>query len=159
MDIYEFAMQMEQDGEHFYRSLASQSTHSGVTRILTMLADDEVKHYNIVKALAEKAHPAMARTTILDDAKNVFAGMKGSAFDLEGMQVDLYTQAQEIEQRSQDFYTEKAELVTDPTAKMILLQIADEERRHYFLIDHMIEFLHRPYNWVEDAEFTRLGDY
>jgi rubrerythrin len=159
MNIYEFAMQMEQDGERFYRDLASQSKQSGVTNILTMLADDEVKHYNIVKALAEKANPTMVRTTILDDAKNVFAGMKGSAFDMDGMQIDLYRQAQEIEQRSQDFYTEKAELVNDPTASKILLQIADEERRHYFLLENMIEFMNRPYTWVEHAEFTNLGDY
>ena len=159
MNIYEFAMQMEQDGERFYRNLASQSTHSGVTRIMTMLADDEVKHYNIVKALADKTSPTMAKTTILDDAKNVFAGIKDSAFDFDGMQIDLYRQAQEIEQRSQDFYTEKAELVTDPVATKILLQIADEERRHYFLLDHIIEFMNRPYSWVEDAEFTNLDTY
>ncbi|TFG69012.1 MAG: rubrerythrin [Anaerolineales bacterium] len=159
MNVYEFAMQMEQDGESFYRDMATQSPHSGVTRILTMLADDEVKHYNIVKALSEKKSPTMTRTTILDDAKNVFAGIKDLSFDFEGAQVDLYKQAQEIEQRSQDFYNEKATLVTDPDARKILLQIADEERRHYFLLDHMIEFMYRPTNWVEDAEFTHLDTY
>jgi rubrerythrin len=159
MNIYEFAMEMEQDGEQFYRDLASQSTHSGVTRILNMLADDEVKHYNVVKALAEKTNPTIAQTTILADAKNVFVELKGTEFDLEGMQVDLYKQAQEIEQRSQDFYTEKAEQVNDPMASKILLKIADEEQRHYFLLDNMIEFMNRPYTWVEDAEFTNLDAY
>ena len=159
MNIYEFAMQMEQDGERFYRDLASQSTHSGVTRILTMLADDEVKHYHIVKAMAEKIGPTMAKTTILDDAKNVFANIKNTVFDFDGKQVDLYSQAQEIEKRSQAFYEQKADQVTDPTATKILLQIADEEWRHYFLLDHMIEFMNRPYRWIEDAEFNHLDEY
>ena len=159
MNIYEFAMQMEQDGERFYRDLASQSTHSGVTRILTMLADDEVKHYHIVKAMAEKIGPTMAKTTILDDAKNVFANIKNTVFDFDGKQVDLYSQAQEIEKRSHAFYEQKADQVTDPTATKILLQIADEEWRHYFLLDHMIEFMNRPYRWIEDAEFNHLDEY
>jgi rubrerythrin len=159
MNIFEFAMQMEQDGERFYRDLASQSTHPGVARILTMLADDEVKHYNIVKAMAENTSPEMAKTAILDDAKNVFAGIKGTAFDFDGKQVDLYSQAQEIEQRSQAFYEEKAEQVADSATKKILLQIADEERRHYFLLDHLIEFMNRPYRWIEDAEFNHLEAY
>ncbi len=124
MNVYEFAMQMELDGEYFYREMASQSQHSGVTRILTMLAEDEVKHYNIVKALSEKASPAMAQTTILNDARNVFAGMKASEFNFEGTQVDLYAKAKEIEQLSTDFYTGKAAEIDDPAVKKILLDIA-----------------------------------
>ena len=159
MNIYEFAMQMEQDGERFYRDLASKSNNPGVAQILNMLADDEVKHYNIVKALAEKSNPSMAQTSILKNARNVFAGMTGAAFDLEGLQVELFAEAKEIEKQSQEFYTEKAEQVDDPAAAKVLLQIAEEEQRHYYLIDNMVEFMDRPFSWVEDAEFTRLDDY
>ena len=159
VDIFEYAMQMEKDGENFYRDLAVKSSSQGVTRILTMLADDEVKHYNIIKAIAEEAGPEMTETTILADAKNVFAHMEETAFSFEEMQIDLYHQAQEIEQRSQAFYEEKAEQVADPAAQKILLKIADEEQRHYFLLDNIIEFMNRPINWIEDAEFNHLDEY
>ena len=59
MDIYAFAMQMEQDGERFYRELAVQSAGEGMRKILTMLAEDEAKHYQVVKAMAARADAQM----------------------------------------------------------------------------------------------------
>ena len=159
MDIYEFAMQMEQDGEDFYRDLARHSTNKGVKRILTMLADDEAGHYDVVHQMREAAQPQMRETTILSSARNVFAQMQEQDFELEGMQVDLFRKAQDIERKSQDFYQQKAEAVSEPAHKEILLTLADEEKRHYFLLDHMIEFLSRPQTWIEDAEFHHLDEY
>jgi rubrerythrin len=160
MNIYDFAMQMEQDGEAFYREIADRTADVGVKRILTMLADDEVKHYNIVKQMKSGAGALqMAETAILSNAKNVFAQIEGDTFDLEGLQVELYQQAQEIERKSREFYQEKAQEVSVPAYKELLLKIADEEHRHYFLLDHMIEFISRPQNWIEDAEFNHLEAY
>jgi rubrerythrin len=159
MNIYEFAMQMEREGEEFYRGLAAKSSSPGITRILTMLADDEVKHYDIVKKMAENANPEMTETTVLADAKNVFAQIQDTEVSLGGAQVDLYRQAQEIERRSQEFYKDKASQVTDPSSQALLLKIADEEERHYFLLDHIIEFMDRPRTWLENAEFNHLDEY
>ena len=47
MDIYEYAMQMEKDGEAYYRDLAGKTSHQGLKSILGMLADAEVKHYKL----------------------------------------------------------------------------------------------------------------
>ena len=159
MNIYEFAMQMEQDGETFYRELAAQSSSIGVKRLLTMLAEDEVKHYGVVRQMAQDAIPEMTESSVLADARNVFAGMKGTELNLEGEQVDLYRKAQDIERRSQVFYEEKAQQVSVPTHKTLLLKIAEEERRHYYLLDAVIEFLNRPQVWMENAEFNHLEDY
>ena len=159
MDIYEFAMRMEQDGERFYRNLADECSSPGIARILTGLADDEAKHYRIVRDMAEDVESDMAETTILTDAKNVFARMQGTSFDLGGLQVDVYRQAQEIERRSREFYEEKADQVTRPGTKAVLLEIAEEERRHFFLLDQIIEFMNRPRTWIENAEFNHLEAY
>jgi len=159
MDIYEFAMQMERDGERFYRNLADGSSSSGMSRILTSLADDEAKHYVIVKEMAEGVEPDMDKTTILADAKNVFAQMQGTSLDLGGLQVEVYRQAQEIERQSREFYEEQAAQATRASTRTIMLKIADEEQRHYFLLDQIIEFLDRPTTWIEDAEFNHLDNY
>lgn len=159
MNIYEFAMQMERDGEQFYRNLADGSSNQGMSRILTLLADDEARHYIIVKEMAEDVEPDMDKTTILSDAKNVFAQMRGTTLELDGLQVDVYRQAQEIEQKSREFYEEQAALATKASTRTILLEMADEEKRHYFLIGQIVKFLDRPQTWVEDAEFTRMDEY
>jgi len=159
MNIYEFAMQMERDGERFYRNLADSSSSQGMSRILTSLADDEAKHYVIVKEMAEGVEPDMDKTTVLADAKSVFAQMQGTSLDLGGLQVEVYRQAQEIERQSREFYKEQADQATQASAKAILLEIADEEQRHYFLLDRIVEFIDRPRTWIENAEFNHLDEY
>jgi rubrerythrin len=159
MSIYEFAIQMEKDGEAFYRELATKSENVGIVRILTMLADDEAKHCDVLQQMATQASPEMPETSVLTDAKNVFAQMQVSDLDVNGLQVDLYLKAQDIERQSLAFYEEKAEQVTDPSAKALLLKIAEEERRHYRLLDNIVEFVDRPRTWLEDGEFSHLDEY
>jgi rubrerythrin len=165
MNIYDFAMQMEQEGEAFYRDMADQTADPGVQRILNALADDEVKHYNIVKQMKEEAAvPQMDDTVILASAKNVFAQMQGQSLDAAslvraGPQVEVYRQAQELERQSRAFYQEKASEVSQPAHRELLQRIAKEEDKHYILLDHMIEFVSRPQTWIEDAEFTHLEEY
>ena len=55
MNVFEFAMNMEKDGENYYRELAGKADHKGMVNILNMLAEDEVKHYNILREMKEGA--------------------------------------------------------------------------------------------------------
>ncbi len=160
MNIFEYAMQMEKDGEEYYRTLARQTDNKGLQTILTMLADEEVKHYNAIERI-QTTEPHMAETTILTDAKNIFVQIKesGESFDFDIQQTELYRKAQDIEKESQDFYTEKADEVTEEYQRELFLKLADEERKHYFLLDNIIEFVSRPEYWLENAEFCHLEEY
>ncbi len=160
MYILEYAMQMEKDGEHYYRQIAQQTTNKGLTTILTMLADEELKHYNAIKTM-KTDKPQMAATTILADAKNVFVQLKeaGEKFDLDAGQIDLYKKAQEIEEKSRDFYLGKADEVEEEFQKELFIRLAEEEKKHYFLLDNIIEFVSKPEQWLENAEFCHLEEY
>lgn len=35
----------------------------------------------------------------------------------------------------------------------------EEEKKHYFLLDNIIEFVSRPEQWLENAEFYHLEEY
>jgi rubrerythrin len=159
VDIYQVAMQMERDSEALYRELAERAADAGIKRICTLLAADEAKHLAVIKQMKEAALPQMTETAILSDAAALFAQIKPEAFDLEGMQVEVYQQAQEIERKSQEYYVELAQQVKAPAQKELVLKIAEEEKQHYWLLDHIIEFISRPQTWLEDAEFTHLEDY
>lgn len=160
MDIFEYAMQMEKDGEDYYRQLARQTENKGLKTILTMLADEEVKHRNAIEKMKQEK-PQLAKTTILDDARNVFVRMKksGEKFDFYIGQKELYRKAQDIEKKSQDFYTEKANKVKQEYQKDIFLKLAEEEKKHYFLLENIIEFVSRPETWLENAEVFHLEEY
>ena len=160
MNVYEFAKQMEQDGQAFYKTMAAQTADPGIQKILTMLADDEAKHYEIVRQLQEQATAAeIATTDVLVNARNVFAQMQGRSLVVGGPQIEVYQQAQALERTSQEFYSEKASETDNAAHKALFLKLADEEQRHYFLLDHMIEFIDRPRTWIEDAEFNHLQEY
>ena len=160
MDIYDFAMRMEKDGEDYYREMARQTGNKGLITILTMLADEEVRHYKIVQKMkTEKS--GMTETMILSDAKNIFMQLKESNekidFDIE--QTELYKKAQTIEQRSMEFYLEKADEVGLEYQKQIFLKLAAEEKKHYFMLENIIEFVSRPQSWLENSEFHHLEEY
>ena len=94
MDIFNFAIQMERDGETFYRELAGQVNEKGVQEILTMLAEDEVKHAKAVEQIRSRT-TEMADTEILDKAKNIFVRMKEfrEEFDFDHGHEALYRRA------------------------------------------------------------------
>ena len=158
-NIIEYAMQMEKDGEDYYRQLAQQADDNGLKTILTMLADEEVKHYNILnKIKTEKTQ--IAESPILSDVKNIFVQIKesGESFDFDVNQEELYLKARDIEKKSQRFYTEKANEVTEKFQKELFLKLAVEEKKHYVLLDNIIDFISRPEQWLENAEFFHLED-
>ena len=160
INIFEYAMQMEKDGEDYYRQLVQQTANKGMRTILTMLADEEVKHYNAVEKMKTEK-PQIAETKILTDAKSVFVQIKesGESFDFDIKQTELYKKAQDIEEKSRDFYLEKANEVKEECQKGLFLKLADEEKKHYFLLENIIEFVSRPETWLENAEFYHLEEY
>ncbi|MHC4738875.1 MAG: ferritin family protein [Planctomycetota bacterium] len=160
MTILEYALQMEKDGETYYRKLVQQTTNKGIQAILTMLADEEVKHYNVIKRM-QKTIPEMTETTILADAKNIFVQIKESAecFDFDIKETGLYKKARDIEERTRKFYLEKANEVESGRQSELFLQLAEQEKKHYFLLENIIEFISRPEQWLENAEFYHLEEF
>ncbi len=164
MNIYEFAMQMEKDGENYYRKLAGQSKEPGLKKIFTMLADDEVYHYQLVERLGKGQRENPVDSGILENVKNVFVSMKEIK---EELHIDTTKAANEfrkactIEEKSRDFYQEKAEQVEDAQEKEILLYLAKWEDGHLRIIENIVEFVSRPEpgNWLENAEWHHLDEY
>jgi len=162
MSIFEFAMQMEVDGEKFYRELADKSSNSGLKKIFSNLADEEVNHYNVFKNIKEHSSLDIEGTTILEDSKNIFAQMKAQnntdvSADVD--QKEAYKVALDMETNAYNYFEEKAEESSEPAEKKLLLAIAREERRHHRLIQGLIDFISQPETWLENAEFVHLTEY
>ena len=160
MDIFDYALKMEKDGEDFYREIAAKTNNKGLQVILTMLADEEVKHYKAIESMKLNDYK-MAETSILNKAKNIFVEMKEEKqeFETDKEQIALYEKAQEIEKKSLDFYNEKAQQADSQEQKNLFVELAKEEEKHYFLLENMIKFVSRPKQWLEDAEWYHLEEY
>ncbi len=159
MDIYEYAMRMEKDGESLYREVASKTGDQGLKAILIMLADAEVKHYKLFQNMKNNDKLGMPETPILNDVKNIFIEMREKKqFEADVSQIELYRKAQGIEEQTRDFYLAKAEEVASDQ-KEIFLKIAGEEKRHYLILENIIRLVSQPDIWLENPEWYHLEEY
>jgi rubrerythrin len=161
MDIYDFAMKMEKDGEAYYRELAGKTVNKGLRSILNMLADAELQHYRLFHGMKENSPVGAAETPILEEVKNLFVRLKGTegSQGVDSSAVDLYRRAQAIEEESRDFYRSKAGEAGDENRREVFLKIAEEEQKHYLILENIIDFVSRPEQWLEDAEWYHLDEY
>lgn len=164
MDILEFALQMERDGERFYRQLASRTAAPGMKSTLNLLAEDEIKHARVLNGMrSESSPPPWAATTILAQTKNVFQQMndRDETLVIDADEALLFRQARDLEQKSIDFYLAQATAAAGAAAasRELFLKLAEEEKRHYFLVEHLLVFISRPKLWLENAEFNHLDEY
>ena len=162
MNIYKYALQLEKDSENYYNKLISKTDDVGLKTILKMLADEEAKHFSIVEQMMKtNTYPEYVETNILKNAKNIFMKIKGKKleFSFDLTQADFYRKAQEIEEKSHQHYLEMSGKVEDKAQKNLLLKLAEEEKKHMFLLENLVEFVSRPDTWIEDAEFNHLDEY
>jgi rubrerythrin len=154
-------MEKEQLAEQLYRKLAETAPHKGLISILTMLADEEHGHYEVISKMKQGFPAEVPETILLTNAKTIFAKMRESRekFKFGDTQIDLYKKAQDIERESRAFYRQKAVESENPSHKAIFNTLAEEENKHYFLLENIIEFITRPQTWLENAEFHHLEQY
>lgn len=156
MDILEYAIKMEKDGEKFYLDLAKKNKDNKLSNVFRSLANDEAHHAKIIRDKKEgistppsgKAEPA---------AENVFSDAQFKIeSDIPG-QVDAYKGALEKEQESIDLY--KKLQSESGESKEFFAFLIEQEEGHYKLIEEIIEMVNRPNEWVESAEFGRRKEY
>ncbi|PLY10097.1 MAG: hypothetical protein C0626_06455 [Arcobacter sp.] len=155
MNVYEYAMKVEKEGEAYYREMVSKAQNPGLKRIFTMLADEEVKHYNIFKNMMKKEDIDLEKLDLITDTKTIFQTLtqEKDNIDLDKEQVQFYKDAITREENSKNFYAQKAEELESVTEKSIFLQIAAEEVKHKKVLEEIVTFLEEPADWVASAEF------
>jgi rubrerythrin len=159
MDVFEHAMEREKIAESRYRELAEKCGNAGLSTILTMLADEELKHCEVIEQM-QRTQPSLPETNLLPSARETFSKMRDQKeFDVAVSEIDIYKQAQAFEEASEQFYLEQVEAHKGKPQETVFRQLARQEAQHYWLIDSIIEFLSKPQTWLENAEFVHLDDY
>ena len=161
MEVFEFAMNLENESEAYYRDCAAKAENKGVKDILGWLAEEEKKHYAVISQMRRKGDPQLQDSRLLSNVKEVFKKMREDIEDFEfsAPQIELYQKAQELERKSRGFYLEHANQTSDKKHKEIFLKLAEEERKHYKVLENIIDFVRRPQSWLENAEFYHLDEY
>ena len=161
MDIFNYALQFEKDGEAFYRASAAETTDANLAEILLFLAREEQNHYRLIKNLKDHTseHP---KSIFISDITNVFSRMqvRKERFTApkDSMQ-NVLQKAMKIEDDSIAHYRKAHASIDDPQAKALLAVLAKQEEVHYSLLSSIIEYYDTPELWLEQAEFNQHKDY
>jgi len=161
MNIFDFAMKMELDGKAYYEKLAAETSNSGLNSIFTSLAADEQKHYEIILAIKTGTKLIMADSTVLEKAKNLFEELMADK-SISGTlkkSLDGYQHARKLEADSVKLYEDMAKKEDNPETLQILLRIANEEKKHFNILDNLYDYVLAPQNFLAWGEFSNLKEF
>ncbi|MDX9796034.1 MAG: ferritin family protein [Arcobacteraceae bacterium] len=155
MNVYEYAMKVEKDGEAYYKELASKSSNAGLKKVFTLLAEAEVKHYHVFKSMRDKDGQDFKALDISTDTKTIFETLKAekNSVDFGLDEIKFYEDAIKREDDSYRFYLNKANELENEDEKTVFMNIAQEEIKHKAILEDILAFIQEPTNWVGSAEF------
>jgi rubrerythrin len=162
MNVFDYALKMEEDGKALYEKLAAESSHSGLTKIFNDLAADEQKHYEIFRRLKEKQTPGkMVDSKALEGAKMLFAEMQTDDASMAQLKSDLeaYHYAMRAEKESAALYRDAASKESSDEIKELLLRIAREEDKHLNILENIYDFVNEPKQAMVWAESTNRDEF
>jgi rubrerythrin len=98
----------------------------------------------------------MAETTVLEDAKNVFQNLMAQRSVVATWKKDLdgYEHAMKIEAESVKFYEGMARKEQNEVTAKLLQKIADEEKKHFEIMENLYDFVLAPQNYLAWGEFS-----
>jgi len=157
MNNLEFAINMEHDGEKFYKRQAEINKDNSLNTVFLLLEKDEAHHAQIL----QNKFNELTDNNTLSQVNNVFKESKGfiSEFEKIPNQLDAYKFALEIERKSIDLYTSFLSESTDDQSKELFEFLIKQEKDHYTIFEELILLIERPEEWVENAEFGIREEY
>ena len=158
MNILEFAINMEKEGEAFYLSQAKENENNGLFSVFSILAEDEKQHAEILTDFQNKETANLPESGLSVNT-SIFKGQIKSDIKQPPAQLDAYREALKKEQESIDLYKDlldKSEIADDTDIFGYLIK---QEELHYTIIEDIIFHLEKAESWVESAEFGVREDY
>jgi rubrerythrin len=161
----ETAIHMELDGQQFYLEASRSSTNELGRQLFESLAAEEDLHrqrfeeiYQAIRRREDWPSPPLRHDHALD-LKTIFApalgrigdDIKATASELETVQV-----AMDKENKSYDFYEERAGQAVFEAEKEYYQALAAEERHHSLVLVDYQEYLSDPATWFTNKEHHSL---
>lgn len=154
MEGLSFALNMEVEGEGYYRHQAQKNRGNALEPVFSALADEESRHAALLRD-CEREQPFRGE----DFSSNVFDGLSDLKLDIKAQpeQIDAYRLALDMEKKSIELYER---LLREAGGGSELYEfIIGQEKEHYRVISEILTLLGRPENWVESAEFGTREEY
>lgn len=160
-DLYDFAVDFEREHRDFYKKMIENTEEKSLKAVFEKLVEQEERHEKIIKQLQNEENVEHVESDILPDAKKAFEEIASNLPDsmLPDGQVELYKKAREMEERTCDFYKEKAEETDLEQVRKVFTKLSEEEKKHENIMNNLVDFVNKPNTWLDDAEWYHLEDY
>ncbi|MCK5758118.1 MAG: ferritin family protein [Clostridiales bacterium] len=158
MNILEFAVNMEKEGEAFYRSQAKENEGGNLFKVFSILADDEKQHAKILSELIKNEKTKLSYSEI-SNVNGVFKDFFKNDIKQKPAQLDIYREALKKETESINLYIMLLEEARDPNELEIFDYLIKQEELHHTAIEDLIFHIEKVESWVESAEFGVREDY
>lgn len=161
MNDFKFAIEMENDGENYYREQAEINKDNGLYTVCLKLAEDEKNHARILTDMMNQLPVKLMESETLSNVENIFKGIDDIKVEGKNIpsQLDFYRIACEKEQQSIDLYTKYLSVAEGFAEKELFEFLIKQEKYHYEVLDNIVELLKRADEWVENAEFGVREEY
>ena len=160
MNVFDFAMKMELQGKACYENLAASTQVRGLKNIFLGLAADEQKHYEVFRSLKEGKAFTMTDSRMLEQAKSVFRELVEEKDRVSGLREDLdgYRLGLKIEADSVKLYEDMIKTEQNPETVQLYLKLANEEKKHFNIMENICDFVMKPKYFLEWREFSNLHE-
>ncbi len=159
MNTIDLAKNIELEGKAFYEKLAADSPIPALSGIFSLLAKEEQLHYNVFDAWGkENRAPAPPAGTAGAGAKRIFSRLS-LPFTLPQVVYDYgraYGTALDMERKSIALYENMLAASASADDKKVFSFLISEEQKHEHLVEHLLEFVNEPKEFLENAEFNHL---
>jgi rubrerythrin len=103
----------------------------------------------------------MQESTALAAARNIFAELlKGAEGDAGGTDdLAAYRYAMKLEADSFRLYEDAAAKEAETEIRGLLLKVAEEERKHFSILENIFHFVNAPNQYLAWGEFSNLEEF
>jgi rubrerythrin len=159
--IWNLAKDMEKEGKAYYEKLSAASKNKEIAAIFAFLAKEEAVHLTTFEKL-EKGMMVSARPVSESTVKalKLFGKMavRSRIADEKESAIKAYKEALGLEKQAVKYYSGMLKKC-DASQKTALTLIIEEEMKHKAIMEALVDFVGRPHDWLENAEFNHLDDF
>lgn len=155
MKNLEFAINMELEGEQFYRSQAALHKGTGLEVVCLILAEDERRHADILTAKLDQTDWTFDDEHTLVREAGIFHNIDDLKSEIRTIptQKDFYMEAAKKEKQSIDLYKDCLDQAKNESDIDLFNYLINQEEHHFDMLDDLTGMLTHAEEWVEDAEF------
>lgn len=156
--VVDAALEFENQGHQILLDAKDSAVDPLSKATFEFLADQELEHIQAIKSFAASLAAAgefdpnsianpLTGQELRDGIKSIFERIKPEFAETSGKpeeRLEVYTAALNMERHGHDFYRKAAEQSTDDTAKKLYDFLAEEETKHFTIIQDTRDFLRQP---------------